>query len=45
VASLHEQQRDTILPTLELFTEGLLADRTMLDDYVRHLRTPPAPHA
>jgi AcrR family transcriptional regulator len=38
VASLHTQQRDTILPTLELYTEGLLATPTLLDDYVRHLR-------
>lgn len=45
VASLHEQQRDTILPTLELYTEGMLADRSMLDDYVAHRRTTPAPHA
>lgn len=45
VASLHEQQRDTILPTLELFTEGLLTDRSMLDDYVAHLAHPPAPTA
>lgn len=39
VASLHAQQRDTILPTLELYTEGLLATPTLLDDYVRHLST------
>lgn len=43
VASLHERQRDTILPALELFTEGLLTDRTVLDDYVAQL--PDAPDA
>jgi len=43
VASLHDQQRDTVLPTLELFTEGLLTDRSMLDEYVDHLARPPAP--
>lgn len=45
VASLHEQQRDTILPTLELYSESLLTDRSMLDEYVEHLRQPPAPRA
>lgn len=45
VASLHDQQRDTILPTLELYTEGLLTDRSMLDAYAEHLRQPPAPSA
>ena len=34
---------DTILPMLELFTEGLLADRRMLDDYLEYLRGPGAP--
>lgn len=41
VASLRESRKDQILPTLELFTEGLFADRTMLDDYVRYLWQPP----
>jgi AcrR family transcriptional regulator len=30
-------QRDQILPTLELFSEGLLTSRQMLDDYVAYL--------
>jgi AcrR family transcriptional regulator len=34
VASLRAGQEDTILPTLELFTEGLLTDRRLLDDYL-----------
>jgi AcrR family transcriptional regulator len=34
VASLRTGQQDTILPTLELFTEGLLADQRLLDDYL-----------
>ena len=41
VASIHERQQDQILPTLELFTEGVFAQRTMLDDYVRYLWRPP----
>lgn len=40
VASLGARQRDTILPILELYTEGLLASRDLLDDYVRHLDDP-----
>jgi AcrR family transcriptional regulator len=40
VASLGARQRDTILPVLELYTEGLLASRDLLDDYVRHLEQP-----
>ncbi len=43
VASLHAGQRDTILPMLELLTEGLLARREMLDDYVEFLREPERP--
>ena len=35
VASLRAGQQDTILPILELFTEGLLADGRMLDDYLQ----------
>ena len=54
VASLRAERQDTILPILELFTEGLLADRRMLDDYLQFRATPPdevaaplpdAPHA
>jgi AcrR family transcriptional regulator len=41
VASLRAGRQDTILPTLELFTEGLLASRQMLDDYLQYLWEPP----
>ncbi len=41
VASLRDGQRDTILPILELYTEGLLTSHKMLDDYVRYMREPP----
>jgi AcrR family transcriptional regulator len=41
VASLRAGQQDTILPILELFTEGLLADRRMLDDYLQFRRASP----
>ena len=41
MASLRAGQQDTILPILELFTEGLLADRRMLDDYLRFRATHP----
>ena len=33
--------QDTILPTLELFTEGLLTDRRLLDDYLGYRAAPP----
>ncbi len=42
VASLHASKRDTILPILELYTEGLLAGREMLDDYLDFVGDPPA---
>ena len=41
VASMRATGRDTILPTLELFTEGVLADRQLLDDYVQYMWQPP----
>lgn len=41
VASLRDTRHETILPMLELFTEGFMADRTPLDDYVRYLWEPP----
>jgi len=41
VASLRAGQADTILPILELYTEGLLTGREMLDDYLRYLWEPP----
>lgn len=37
VASIQAGQQDQVLPTLELFTEGFLADRTLLDDYLTYL--------
>ncbi len=41
IASMNARGQDQILPTLELFTEGFLTDRTALDDYVRYLWQPP----
>jgi AcrR family transcriptional regulator len=41
VASLRDGQRDTILPILELYSEGLLTNHKMLDDYLRYLGEPP----
>jgi AcrR family transcriptional regulator len=41
VASLRVGQQATILPTLELFSEGLLVSRQMLDDYLEYLWEPP----
>lgn len=41
VASLRAGQQDMILPILELFTEGLLADRRMLEDYLQFRAAPP----
>jgi AcrR family transcriptional regulator len=41
VASMRDSRRDTILPVLELYTEGLLTSREMLDNYVRYLWEPP----
>lgn len=40
VASMRDPSSDSILPTLELFTEGLLADRAMLDDYLLFINSP-----
>jgi AcrR family transcriptional regulator len=47
VASLRDGQEDMLLPILELFTEGLLADRRMLEDYLQFRAAAPdgvAPH-
>ena len=33
---------DLALPALELFTEGLLVDRSMLDEYLMYVPDPPA---
>jgi hypothetical protein len=37
VASVQAGRQDQILPLLELFTEGFLADRTFLDEYLTYL--------
>jgi len=42
VASLRDAGNDAVLPALELYTEGLLTSRAMLDDYVRYLWEPPS---
>lgn len=34
VASMRQHRTGQILPTLELFTEGILTDRRLLDDYL-----------
>ena len=41
VASMRSSRQNQILPTLELFTEGLLADRSMLEDYLLYLERAP----
>lgn len=41
VTSLRDSRHETVLPMLELFTEGVLADRGPLDQYVRHFWAPP----
>lgn len=38
-------QRDQILPVLELFTEGMLTTRQMLDDYLDYVGDPPSADA
>lgn len=34
---------DLVFPALELFTQGLLVDRSMLDEYLMYVPDPPAP--
>lgn len=41
VASLSSTTQDSILPMLELYTEGMLTSTEMLDDYLRYLWEPP----
>jgi AcrR family transcriptional regulator len=41
IDSMRSPQQDQILPTLELFTEGLLTSRRMLDDYLLYVGDPP----
>ena len=43
VASLSSRPREVVLPMLEVFTEGYIADRTMLDEYVQRLGEPIPP--
>ncbi|WP_017604707.1 TetR/AcrR family transcriptional regulator [Nocardiopsis alkaliphila] len=38
---LRDWQREYMLPALEMFTEGLLTERTMLDAYLLYLGDPP----
>ncbi len=40
VASLQAAGQDQILPTLELYTEGLLTDDTLLEQYLTHAESP-----
>jgi AcrR family transcriptional regulator len=42
MASLRTAPQDSILPVLELFTEGLLTERRMLEDYLQHVGRSPA---
>lgn len=41
IESMRSRQQDQILPTLELFTEGLLTSRRMLEDYLVYIGAPP----
>ena len=41
VAGLRSGNHETVLPMLELFTEGFLLDRTALDEYLQYLWEPP----
>jgi len=43
VASAQTGRHEQILPTLELFTEGFLTTRRMLDDYLRYVGDRPPP--
>jgi AcrR family transcriptional regulator len=40
--ALREISDETTLPALELFTEGLFADRSMLDEYLMYVSDPPS---
>ncbi len=41
----HETFHAMMLPALEVYTEGLLTDRTLLDEYLRYLEDAPPPAA
>lgn len=45
VELMRSSQREVILPILELFTEGFLTTRRMLDDYLVYIGDPPAEEA
>ena len=45
VASVHLSEQNQILPILELYTEGFLADRRMLDEYLVYVGDPPTARA
>ncbi|MFI2753299.1 TetR family transcriptional regulator [Cellulomonas sp. P22] len=45
VAALHAGTRESVLPTLELFSEGLLTSTDMLDDYLTYRGRHPADEA
>lgn len=45
VESMRSRQQDQILPALELFTEGFLTTRRMLDDYLLYIGDPPGEQA
>ncbi len=38
---LHDWEREYMLPALEVYTEGLLTERTMLDAYLLYVSDPP----
>ena len=40
-SALREISDQITLPALELFTEGLFVDRTMLDEYLMYVPDPP----
>lgn len=42
IKSTRSAHQDQILPALELYTEGLLSTRRMLDDYLSYVGDPPA---
>ncbi len=41
VASVYDQQQGYTLPMLEIYTEGMLTDRRMLDEYLMYVGDPP----
>ncbi len=43
VARVMTGQREAVLPILEVLTEGVFSDRTLLDEYLAHVATPTHP--